>query len=174
MFTKAFVSTVAAAMTLSSIAPAFAYIVPGATSTRFVAQQQDTAAPDRPTRRAIRSDRDREVLQEIDDNPRDVTKARVLSSGTTKLNRARLDRLFRRFSRSPKGGYDRYRILHRPNTRYFREKQMEAEEQASLPSFLVVTGGNSVTGRPTRRSIRGDRDRDVLQEMEQCSVRGAC
>lgn len=173
MFNKVFASSVVAAITLSSVVPAFAYVIPGSSPqlSNVFQQRESTKAPDRPTRRSIRrSTRDRDVLAEIKANPRDVSNARPVSSGVTKLYRARLNRMFRRINRSPKSGYDRYRILHRPNTRYFRQ---QAEDQASLPSFLVQTGGNTI-GRPSRRSIRGTRDRDILKEMRECSVRGVC
>jgi len=79
------------------------------------------------------------------------------SSGRNQLRRAE-GRRFRRLNRRPKIGSNRYRVLNtrvnkRSLRRSFRSSSLE------LPVLLIQTGGNGTrVDRPSRRSIRGDRD----------------
>ncbi|MDA1209276.1 MAG: hypothetical protein O2904_04580 [bacterium] len=81
----------------------------------------------------------------------------VEMTGRSLLRRAE-GRMFRRYNRTPKLGSDRYRILNtRVNKRTLRRSVRSSS--LDLPVLLVQTGGNGTRiDRPSRRSIRGDRD----------------
>lgn len=174
MIKKVAVSSVSAFLSLGMIAPAFAYITPLdfiQKTARTVEQEARVGTYDRPTRRAIATSSERDILVEMQEN---TAEARVSSPARkSNLLRGTMERQFRRLNRQPKAGQDRYRILSYPNTRYFRLKA--EQEQSSLPFQLVQTGGNNTYDRPTRRDIREngyydgiiDRDRDILQEMSE-------
>ncbi|MCF7844410.1 MAG: hypothetical protein K9M03_01100 [Kiritimatiellales bacterium] len=155
--------------------PAFAY-VPNMSFERqshreevqAIKETRDVRNINKPSRRQIQTaGLKTDALQE-----RAVSSVRSADSDQTKnthLERTRRVRVLRRFSRSPKQGSDRYRVL-RPNTRSLR---LEAES-SYLPPMIVQTGQISYD-RPTRRAIREngyfsgilDRDRDVLKEMSE-------
>ncbi len=171
---KALTSTISLALSLGMVAPAFAWMPSSGfikPSIREKVQEIRSMKDVRnPTRRFIRDNRDRPVLEERKMRNR----ATSVTTGTKNTHLERTKRLYKgrrnRFRR-PKIGSDRYRVL-RPNTRYFRRR---AEEQSSLPPSIVQTGGSSYD-KPTRRDVRGDngyfyrvngRDRDVLAEIEE-------
>ena len=179
MLRRLFLTGTSAALAVGMAAPAFAYVMPGdfaRPSNREVTSATQSLGYDRTTRRDIRDNnvvddiryRNRSILTEMEEGVRDTENPTAGKDAS--LVRGRSDRMLRRLNRRIKPGYDRYRILNlRPNTRYLRQ----LDEESSLPSSLVQTGGTSYD-KPTRRDIRenmyfsqvDDRDRDVLGEME--------
>ena len=166
---RVLISSIAVASTLGLIAPAFAYV----RDPDFVKPSQRQvelkikSSVNRPTRRHIKAVRNLvQQQQKVDKNRRIRRQAEMQKRRLLRQQ----DRSFRWKNRRPKVGHDRYRILFRPNTRYFRLLN-ENDGQSALPLTIVRTGGQPGYDRPTRRDIREngirihDRKRDILWEM---------
>ena len=183
-------STAAAVLSIATVTPAFAYI----TRSPDIEVQTSRYHRYRPARRHIKHHfgrtenrptvaddvthyRLREVAPTYTDRDIDADAggvhergrdaADVYRSGRDMLRRSQLRRL-RRFNRQPKAGHDRYRVLNlRQNKRSIRAADESA--RANLPDFLVMTGGPGYfadRSRPSKRSIRNDRDRLLSLEIE--------
>jgi hypothetical protein len=152
-------SSVSMALGLSIAAPGMAYFaVPGNDGTNGVQRQ---------SRRQIirRAEAVNRLPNYIPTEDRSRGAAVTNKNVGHNLLRRADGRRFRRYNRTRKPGFDRYRTLNlRSNKRSLRG--MEYESNLSLPRTLVQTGGYS---RPARRDIRNDRDRDILQEMSESS-----
>ena len=160
-------SSLSLVLGLSIVTPGFAYFAaPGTSGTSRVARQ---------TRRhvVIKAEAVNRVPNFIPqkDRSRDNAIAQP-DSGHNLLRRAE-GRRFRRYNRTRKPGFDRYRTLNlRSNKRSLRG--MEYESSLELPRTLVITGGYD---KPTRRDIRenyffnrvNDRDRNILNEISESS-----
>ena len=157
-------SSVSIALGLSIAAPGMAYFaVPGNDSTNRVERQSRRQV----VRRAEAVNR---LPAYIPTEDRSRGEAVSNQAGRNLLRRAE-GRRFRRYNRTRKPGFDRYRTLNlRSNKRSLRG--MEYESNLPLPRTLVQTGGYD---RPTRRDIRenlhynqvNDRNRNILQEISE-------
>ena len=136
---------------------AISFLLAASLATPAFALFIDNAA-ERPSRRAtVRAAEESARLHQLGDGQ--VRAAPSASrTGRHRLNRARINRNFRRLNRRPKEGTNRYRTLNRrifPNTRSIRDDKGLGYEL--LPSTIVQTGGAEYAP-PSRRSIRGNRD----------------
>lgn len=132
---KSFVRmAIAAGISMSLITPGFAYVFSG------------SRMPEQMTRRSIdAAARQDNNVGRLEAARRRRSAAQVQDTARGQLMRA-VPRNYRRLTRSPKSGTDRYRTLH-PNTRSLRK----AADQSMLPPRLVQTG--KLYDRPTRRDI---------------------
>ncbi len=158
-------SLISAAASLSMITPAFAYI----TGEGGLEAQTSIYHSGRPAKRLIMS-RFGETDNKLSVSGRATdTRMEATTDVTGRVLLQRADgRRFRRLNRMPKEGTDRYRTLNiHMNRRAIREDMMK-EESSSLPSVLVQTGDDN-HDNPSRRTIRNDRDSNILLEISNSS-----
>ena len=159
--------TLSLALSMSIATPALAYFsVPG---------NQEGGPVSRVTRRRVvnRAEATNKLPDFIPQEDRTREEAVDQSNIGHNLLRRAEGRRFRRYNRTRKPGFDRYRTLNlRTNKRSLRG--MEYESSLELPRTLVQTGGYD---RPTRRDIRenslfnrvNDRNRNILNEIKNSS-----
>ena len=150
---------------LSIITPGFAYFsVPGNAESSYAVRQ---------TRRHIvnRAEATNKLPEFIPQEDRNRGEAVQQATTGYLLMRGSEGRRLRRYNRTRKPGFDRYRTLNlRTNRRSLRG--MEYESSLDLPRTLVQTGGYD---RPTRRDIRDNalfndvysRNRNILNEISE-------